>query len=65
MNSYHAYLHWALLNNKILPNNLGLNYVYNRANQNILYLNQNYKNIQNDTPIRVTKNVYRNKTNEI
>ena len=65
MNSYQVYQHGALSNNRILPNDLRLNYVYNRANQNIDHLKQNYNNTQNDVPIRVTKNVYRNESNEI
>ena len=65
MNSYQVYQHGALSNNRIRPNDLRLNYVYNRANQNIDHLKQNYNNTQNDVPIRVTKNVYRNESNEI
>ena len=65
MNSYQVYQHGALSNNRIRPNDLRLNYVYNRANQNIDHLKQNYNNTQNDVPIRVTKKVYRNESNEI
>ena len=65
MNSYQAYQHGTIPNNRIRQNDLRLNYVYNRANQNIDHLKQNYNNSQNDLPIRVTKNVYRNESKEI
>ena len=42
MNSYQAYQHGTIPNNRIRPNDLRLNYVYNRANQNIDHLKQNY-----------------------
>jgi len=65
MNSYQAYQHQILPNNRIRQNDMRLNYVYNRANQNIDHLRDNFNNSQNDAPIRITKNVYRNESSEI
>ena len=65
MSSYQAYQHGTLSSDRVRPNDLRLNYVFNRANQNIDHLKQNYNNSQNDLPIRVTKNMYRNESKEI
>ena len=64
MNSYQIYNRENLSNNRIQPNGSRLNYVYNRANQNIDHL-RNFNNYSNEkAPIRINKNIYRNESNE-
>ena len=65
MNSYQIYQRGNIPNNRIRQNDMRFNYVYNHANQNIDHLRENFSNNQREAPIRVTKNVYRNESNEI
>ena len=65
MNSYQIYQQGSIPNNRIRQNDMRLNYVYNRANQNIDHIRDNFNNNQREAPIRITKNVYRNESNEI
>ena len=64
MNSYQNYQNGSIQNNRIRQNDMR-NYVYNRANQNIDHLRENFNNKQNEAPIRIMKNKYRNESNEI
>ena len=65
MNPYQIYQRGNIPNNRIRQNDMRFNYVYNHANQNIDHLRENFSNNPREAPIRVTKNVYRNESNEI
>ena len=65
MNSYDVYQPTNIQSNRIHPNNSRLNYVYNRANQNIDHLRDFHSNSNDINPIRINKNIYRNESNEI
>ena len=65
MNSYQVYSQRNIPNNSIRQNNMRLNYVYNKANQNIDHLRDNFNNNQKEAPIRIVKNIYKNDSNEI
>ena len=65
MNSYQMYQQGNLPIRRIRQNDMRINYVYNRANQNIDHLRENFSNNPKEAPIRITKNAYRNESNGI
>ena len=65
MNSFQIYQQGNFPTRRISQNDMRINYVYNRANQNIDHLRDNFNNNPREAPIRIIKNVYRNESNGI